>query len=82
MKRPSAKLIRQLAKRLILLRLPLSELTRPDTREDEMIGRVACGKALIVVKSGPDVCECCGKPVVRVLFTRKTKLPLKELFKA
>lgn len=46
----------------------------------EAIRDVMIGAALLVVKRGPDICDCCQGLKVRVLLAHPTIKPLEEIF--
>ncbi len=70
------KIIRALAERLLELGIKADE-TFPDVE----IGKLAAGKLLMIVTVGPDLCNCCGKPVYRVVFRKPLKKPLEQIWR-
>jgi hypothetical protein len=76
-KPPSKAMITKLAKRLIRIGIPP---WNNSVLSDRVMGSLAIGEILLVVKRGPKTCNCCDKPMLTVFVCPKTKKPLGKLF--
>ena len=55
----------------------------PDNVRDFLMGKLATGQIMLVVVRGPQTCNCCDKPLLRlVVGVPKIRKGLEKLFKS
>lgn len=74
-KKTQERLAEELAARLVEISIQAAESV-----PDKALASVASGKRMLVIWRTTEICQCCGKPVLRMCTANKTKRPLEEIF--